>query len=120
MKGTNILATIVLFFGCFYFLFSDELPQAFWFRCTAFEHFIQALLCYVIANKTGNWYLKMVTQFTALLTLSNYLDEIWFDPSKIQSNEIIFIIIALIIILTKNAKQINRIFTDLKGGFRKK
>ena len=120
MKGTNILATIVVLFGLFYFIFADEFSQTLWFRCTAFEHFLQSLLCYVLANKLNNGYLKMVTQFTALITLSNYLDEIWFDPYKIQLNAIIFSIIAVITVYIRNAKQIHRNIKCHKRGIREK
>jgi hypothetical protein len=120
LKGIGYLSILVLLFGLFYFLMADILPEKSWFTATAFEHTIQSILAYSMAKKLHNKLLLITTSLTMLFCISNYLDEIWFDPTKTQLNEVVFGIISILIIYHKNAKYINTVISRAIGFTEKK
>ena len=107
MQGVEYLAIVVLGFGLFYYNLTDEVSDLTWFRATALQHLLQAILSYSMAKKLHSNLLVIITNLVVLFCISNYLDELWFNPLKTQLNEVIFGIFSVLIIYYKNAKYIN-------------
>jgi hypothetical protein len=120
LKGIGYLSTLVLVFGLLYFSLTDEMPEKVWFTSTAFEHMIQSILSYSLAKKLHNKYIIITTSLAMLFCISNYLDELWFDPTKTQLNEVVFAVVSTLIIYHKNAKYINSIVLRAIGYTKKK
>lgn len=104
---TSLIASVALWLHVDNILVfpSDEAVTDFYMALDRFSKLSVVLAFY--ASLTEKSVLKMLVFITALFAFSEVMDELFFDPCKMQLNEILLIIVALIYVIVYGRKTLH-------------
>ena len=101
MKKVNAILLTSLILSDLVYLFWDIIKTktgvSIFYVGDAFVHLLDKSALFLIALSTNSKWFKLITFTLLCYALNNVADELFFDPTRLQANEILFAISTIIV-----------------------